>query len=285
MTSQLEQAALNSTAIIPGTLDSNEMPDLAKAAQNKGVWPRFNYKAVPNKLKSDEAGRPIHDQIEWVTVIIAGDRNSQPSHKVSDIDRAKWPAEYRAFKNGEKMPIQGTPLNEWSQLSVNQVADLGSLGILTVEMLAGLSDEQIQSFGLGGLQLREKAKAYIESSKDQAYPQQMAVKVVQLTEDNDFLKQQNEQLKATLAQASDNPASTERTEQLESLVSTQKSAIVSLEDNNALLKDKINSMGAADVSGYTDKIDALTEELSKTKKELSTARGKITTLEKAKKTD
>lgn len=283
MPSQLEQAAIDSTSIIP-TLDYAEVPDLAKAAQNQGVWPRFHYKPVLNKAKSDEAGRPIHDQIEWVTVIIAGDRNSQPSHKVSEIDTRKWPTEYNAFKNGEKMPLQGTPLDEWNQLSVNQRADLKSLGILTVEMLAGLSDEQVQNYGLGGMKLREMADTFISASADQAIPQSLAAENARLKDNQDFLTKQIDNLKADMHRMSDNPESTERNEQLEAMNKALKTMVATLEDNNALLKDKVKMMESApsvDIEAYQKSIDAVSNELAKTKKELSSARGEITKLKKA----
>jgi len=143
MTTALEQQALDSANIIPMQLDGEQIPDVAKAAQNGGVWPKFFHRAVQNKAKSEEAGRPIHDQVEWLEIVVAGDRNSKVSRKVRDEDKGRWPAQYHAFKSGEKMPLQGTPLEQWTQLGTDQVADLKSMGIMTVEMLAGLSDDQV----------------------------------------------------------------------------------------------------------------------------------------------
>lgn len=282
MTTSLEQHALDNAPIIP-TLDggAHEVPDLAKAVQNNGVWPRFHMVAKLNKKQSDEAGRPMHDQVEWVDVVIAGDRNSQPSHKVTDIDKHKWPDEYSAFKNGAKMPVQGTPLSEWNQLSVSQVADLTSIGVLTVDMLADLSDSQIQGYGMGGMQLREKAKAFIETSADQAIPQHLATQNAKLTEDMTFMEKQVEDMKAALAKAADNPESTERVEQMEAMCQTQKTTIATLEESAQLLRDKVKLLEAAepvDVTEYTDQIKQLTADLTTAKQELSTAKGNVTKL-------
>ena len=198
MTTALEQRALNSANIIPGTLDSEQIPDVAKAAQNGGVWPKFFHRPIQNKAKSEEAGRPVHDQVEWVDIIVAGDRNSKVSRKVSDIDKQRWPAQYQAFKSGNKMPLQGTPLEQWTQLGTDQVADLKSLGIMTVEMLAGLSDDQVANYGLGGHQLREKANAYIEIAANQAAPQHYAADNQRLSEEVIDLKRQLEETHAVI---------------------------------------------------------------------------------------
>ena len=184
--------------IIPQSLDE-QVPDVAKAVNNGGVWPNFFYRPIPNKIKSEEAGRTIHDQVAWVEIIVAGDRNSKVSRKVRPLeDQARWPAQYAAFKNGDKMPLQGTPLEQWSQLGVDQVADLKSLGILTVDMLAKLSDDQVQNYGLGGHQLREKAQAFIETAADQAVPQHLASENERLREDNISLTSQLESMQESM---------------------------------------------------------------------------------------
>ena len=236
--------------IIPMPLDE-QVPDVAKAINNGGVWPNFSLRPVENKMKSEEAGRPIHDQVEWVDIIVAGDRNSKVSRKVRDEDKGRWPALYQAFKNGEKMPLQGTPLDQWSQLGVDQVADLKSLGILTVEMLAGLSDDQVQSYGLGGHQIREKAQAYIEYAADQAVPQHLAAENERLREDNVSLTTQLSDMQKSIDDNQPNADPAEvaelktQLEQSKMLIDTQTIAIDSQKTAIVEFRSKIDELKQA----------------------------------------
>lgn len=246
MTTALEQQAIDSSNIIPGMLDDQQIPDVAKAAQNGGVWPKFFHRPIQNKAKSEEAGRPVHDQVEWVEIIVAGDRNSKVSRKVSDIDKRRWPQQYQAFKSGNKMPLQGTPLEQWTQLGTDQVADLKSLGIMTVEMLAGLSDDQVANYGLGGHQLREKANAYIETAANQAAPQHYAADNQRLSEEVIDLKRQLEEAHAAI-QANEpgaDPAEVkdlkDRLSQNKMLIDTQAMALEGTKTTIATLEAKVN---------------------------------------------
>ena len=53
-------------------------------------------------------------------------------------------------------------------LNVAQVRELQYLNIKTLEQLAGLSDTAIQHIGMGGMEMRKKAIAYIEAGKSSA---------------------------------------------------------------------------------------------------------------------
>jgi len=60
----------------------------------------------------------------------------------------------------------GTPLTQWltdapADINRDQVAELNILKFVTVEQLALASDNQLQRVGMGGIGLREKARAYL----------------------------------------------------------------------------------------------------------------------------
>lgn len=250
---QIGDVALASTNIIPPTLDSApEVPDAAKAANNGGVWPKFYHRPVLNKSESEKKGRPVHDQVEWVDIIVAGDKNSRMSCAIRQQDKDRWPVEYAAFKNGSKIPLQGTPLEQWPQLGVDQVADLKSLGIMTVEMLAELSDEQVQNYGMGGHQMREKAQAYIQTALDQAAPQHLASEnarqAEQLKEQAAVIDEMKKSIKDLQESGGSNP------EEVESLKQQ-------LEQNNMLIDTQKLAL-----EGLQKKVDDLTEENEKLKK-------------------
>lgn len=153
--------------------------------KNDGIIPQFYIQTALNKFKSNQEGRPIYDEIEFIRIIIAGDRNNQPERKVREEDKQRWPVEYAAFKRGEKMAESGTPLEQWPACSRAMAASMKHYNVFTVEQLAGLSDTGLQSIGMGAREMQKQAIAYLEYAKDSALPAKMVA--------------ENERLQSTVA--------------------------------------------------------------------------------------
>lgn len=64
--------------------------------------------------------------------------------------------------------ISGTPIEEWPAVNIRHAALMKSVGVYTVEALADLSDSALQSIGLGGQALRQKAKDYLAAAEKTA---------------------------------------------------------------------------------------------------------------------
>jgi hypothetical protein len=68
---------------------------------------------------------------------------------------------------------EGTPLEQWPQLTVSQVHEFKAMNVFSVEQLAGMSDANAQRF-MGGNELRRKAATFLKVSKDTAEAQRLA---------------------------------------------------------------------------------------------------------------
>lgn len=156
------------------------------------VFPIFKREAIKNETKSLEAGRPIFDTVEMVSIIIPGDPSSVPERAVREHDKERWPEAYNRFKAEQEMVFDGTILEAWAILDAGQVAGLKALGIHTVESLANLPDAFLPKLGMGGLMLRDKARAYVEAAKNGGVPER-------LVQENAQLRAEREQLAATIA--------------------------------------------------------------------------------------
>lgn len=157
---------------------------------NNGIFPRFFTKAVQNKAKSEEAGRPIFEDREWVEIIIAGDKGSIVERPVRDEDRQRWEEHYERFKKGQESALEGTPVEQWPVLTTAQVAELKALNIFTVEALAELRDSALTNLGMGARDLQAKAQAYLSAAADSSVVQKQATKINDLERQVEFLKQQ-----------------------------------------------------------------------------------------------
>jgi len=152
--------------------------------------PVFYVKAVQHNFRSQEEGRPIFVDKDYVRIIIPGDTRSEVDREVQDKDKDRWPEQWRRFKEDAEEATDGTPLEQWPAVSVSQVAELKAKKIRTVEQLAGVSDGQLQNLGLGARQLRDRAKAFLEAAAGNAPLDAALLRESKLQEEIDALKAQ-----------------------------------------------------------------------------------------------
>ena len=130
-------------------------------ARQKECRPIFKMKSVLMTHKSKEAGREIWEDHEHLEIIIPGDNKSRVSRPVRDEDRERWPDQYRAFKEGLDDDSDGQLLKMLPGISDSQIKMLEFQNVRTIEELANLGDGQVQNIGMGGLELRNKARAMV----------------------------------------------------------------------------------------------------------------------------
>ncbi|WP_038950376.1 hypothetical protein [Bradyrhizobium genomosp. III] len=167
------------------------------ADQGHGLHVEFYIESVKQEFKSEEAGRPIHEDREFVRIHIPGDRNYSAEREATGSDKQRFALEYARFKNGLKDQEQaiGTPLIQWPAMTRSMAKDFSAVNVHTVEQLANLSDTSIQAFGLGGREWVTKAKAFLEVSNNSAAAQKYAA-------ENEELKQRIALLEAQFAELS-----------------------------------------------------------------------------------
>lgn len=155
--------------------------------------------AVVNEAKSIEAGRPIHDDVEMVKIIVPGQRDSVVAYATPEYQR-RFPKQWAQFKANKEQVGSGTPLTELTWLTVAQVADLKAVNVHTVEQLAGISDSQAHSF-MGFHALKQRAEAYIDAAKGNAPLIQMQAALEERDEQIKVLQDQIAQIAAAQKQA------------------------------------------------------------------------------------
>jgi hypothetical protein len=141
--------------------------ELAQRQHRENLILRFFKEAVPNGAKSREAGREICDQVDFVSIIVPGSRDER-IRKVDAEIKQRFGPQYEHWLKTQEQPPEGQPLDRVPWLNVAQVRELQYLNIKTLEQLAGLSDTAIQHIGMGGMEMRKKAIAYIEAGKSSA---------------------------------------------------------------------------------------------------------------------
>lgn len=134
-------------------------------ANEDTTYPRFYRDKVENGFKSAQAGHAVYDDVEMVEIIIPGQNQSVATERVKQAHRDRWPAQYAAWKAGQEIAQEGSPLELWPPLTPAQVANLKVFNVHTVEQLAAVDDQALGNLGLGARDLREKARAWLENAK------------------------------------------------------------------------------------------------------------------------
>ena len=135
------------------------------------VTPRF-YEDTVKTDQIDENGLPVFRTIEYVELLIAGDKGNAPVKRVTDGVKQQFPDQYARWKATRVNPDMvgdGIPLSLWPLIPKEMAKALEYINVFTVQQLAGLDDNAISKPGAIGLRdMREKAKAFIESAKSAA---------------------------------------------------------------------------------------------------------------------
>jgi hypothetical protein len=147
---------------------------------------RFYTDTVPNKAKSDKAGHPVYDTIERAMVRVPGSRDETPV-RIDDKFMAEYGPLYERWKKTQEQPVDGVPLEQWAPLPKALVEEWKFFGVRSVQDLANLSDTNAQKMGMGVIEWRKKAQAWLEQAADHASSQR-------LVSENEQLKREIERL-------------------------------------------------------------------------------------------
>lgn len=101
----------------------------------------------------------------------------------------------RRYEAGQEAPINGTDIRGWNQVSMAVQKNLIDIGINTVELAAEMTEEAMDSIGMGSRDIKRKAKAFITTT-DQG---QSSAKITALENELARSKDQGDTLAAKFA--------------------------------------------------------------------------------------
>lgn len=152
----------------------------ARQEADRALAIRFYLEAVPNKEKSEAAGRLICDEMPFIELRVRGDRNNIQQRPVRPDDKNRFRAAWEAFEKNVETPVSGTPLKEWPAIGKAMLLELNYLGFHTVEDLANASD-LVCSKMAGLTTFKQKALAFLELSKSNAPIESLTAQMKELS--------------------------------------------------------------------------------------------------------
>ena len=141
----------------------------------------FELRAEEDRTASIESGKYVARDVEYALITPQGskdrvERNAEEwlAHITVESRDGRfpepWVKHYReafaAWKSGQELPVNGTPILTWPAVSPANVKMLLDLNIRTVEELAQATEEAISHIGIGARALKQRAIDYIAQSGD-----------------------------------------------------------------------------------------------------------------------
>lgn len=145
---------------------------IPRKADFSTVIPRFFTQEIATDQVDGQTGLKVYRTVEFVELLIPGDKGSAPVKRVNDQIRAMYRDQYARWKEqggGADMVGDGIPLKLWPGIKQEVARGLENINIWTVQQLAAMSDSRCTQPGTMGLRdLRDKARAFLESASQTA---------------------------------------------------------------------------------------------------------------------
>ena len=150
---------------------------------------KFYKRAMKLENESNEAGRPIFKDYDFVRIMVAGDTLTEIDTYARDSHKQRFPKQwlqYQATQDSSSEMI-GTPVEEWTLISQSQAQELRGIKFMTVESIANASDLQLQRIGMiAGMSphaFRDKARTFLNLAEETAEASKRTEEINQLKQE------------------------------------------------------------------------------------------------------
>ena len=176
---------------------------MATDINDRPPYVQWETRAIEDRSASLAAGHYVAKDVDYAVIMRPGSRDKLEKEAIVWLSelRAKdqkneipptwfpaFQASFKAWKDGEEEPVNGTSVKLFPVLTPSQLKTLQSAGIKTIEGLAQIPDQDLGILGIGGLNLKLKARAWLEQAVDKG----------KLAEENASLKTQMTQMQEQL---------------------------------------------------------------------------------------
>ena len=133
--------------------------------QDRNIHAIFYVDKQHNPAKSREAGRPIYDNIVFVRIGNPGERLNVVIRPATQGDMQRFALQWAQFQQKREQRPEGTPLNCLFPENPALIGNFEGASVYTVEQLAGLSGNAIESIGMGAQGYVNQAQQYLQNAE------------------------------------------------------------------------------------------------------------------------
>ena len=154
----------------PLNFDANQVAHQGYGMASSGPTPdRMIVAFYPDKklnvAKSKEQGKPVWETIDKVMIQNPGETLTIQRKPATDEEKRKWPRQWAAYVQGKEQIPDGMPVSLLFPAHPSIVETLRGYGVHTVEQLANLSGNAIQTIGMGAQDWVNKAAKYLDQAE------------------------------------------------------------------------------------------------------------------------
>lgn len=159
----------------------------------------FYQRSVIVPFRTEQEGRPVYRQADYVKVATPGEHD-EIDREATPADKRRYAKQWAAYESGRQNLVEGTPLAVLFPSNEEIVEGLKHHKIHTVEQLASLSDHGAQNLPMGGSEWCEKAKRFLDLTKDAGRLGKIEQRQRQLDADVQSANEENDRLRARVAE-------------------------------------------------------------------------------------
>lgn len=155
---------------------------------------RFESKPRKNEFLSQQEGRPIFEDIDYITIYVPGDSTLTVVAEVREDHKARFPLQWAHYQNKHADDPRniGTPISQWPMVTPAMAEELRAMKFFTVESIARASDAQLGNLGMKAgmnpLVFRTRAQNYLKVAQDESFLHKQDEEITRLREENASIK-------------------------------------------------------------------------------------------------
>lgn len=132
---------------------------------DRGAVAKFFIAPVYMGFKSEQAGKAVYEDREFVSIRVKGQDKTEHVCEVREEDKRRFAFQYQQFKAGQSQAKAGTPIERLQGVSPSAVLLFRQHNIRTIEDLAEVADGHLANLGMGARDLQRQAIAYLSNGK------------------------------------------------------------------------------------------------------------------------
>jgi hypothetical protein len=133
--------------------------------QDRNTHAIFYWDKMHNAAKSREHGRPWYDNVVMVRIGNPGERLNIVIRPATQGDKQRFALQWAQFQQQKEQRPEGTPLNCLFPENPAMIGNFEGAGVYTVEQLAGLSGNAIETLGMGTQGYVNQAQQYLANAE------------------------------------------------------------------------------------------------------------------------
>jgi len=126
---------------------------------------------IRDNFKSEKQGKEVFITKEMIEIRTPGDTNNVIVRIATEHDKQVYANQYMAYKVQHGQEVDGTPIDEMTDLDAQARTALKQIGFITVEQLANASDGILQRH-MGGMRFRRMAVDFLKNQGTAAQDEQ-----------------------------------------------------------------------------------------------------------------